>query len=86
MPAEIPAGRETFVRKQSIDACLWLRRIVEKLRFAVFLQDGIEMLHRNRSVRATTECHADLEDSEIGCIDERRCANRAERCREQQSS
>ncbi len=69
MPVEIPAGREASVWKQSIYTGLRLRWVVEKLRLAVFLEDSVEVLHRNRSIRTAMDRHADAENREVGCID-----------------
>jgi len=83
MPVEVPAGRETLTRKESIYARLGLRRIKEKFRLAVFLQHGIEVLHCYRTVRVAIEAGTEPENNIIARIRQEDYRNPAQHHREQ---
>jgi hypothetical protein len=73
------------VRKQSVNASLTLRRVVEELCFSVFLKHCVKMLHVHGSVGATISGYTDAEDNEVAQVNQTRQANDAERPAEQES-
>lgn len=73
MPAEIPAGIHAGVREKCMHAGLRSRRIEDKLRLPVFLQDGIIAVHHDRAVGISVRRDPHPKKQEIGGEQEQSC-------------
>jgi len=65
MPAQIPAGQPSGVRKQSANAGLRRRRLEDEFRFAALLVNSIVLRDHDRAVCGSTDGDAQAEDSVV---------------------
>jgi hypothetical protein len=67
------------VREQSVYARFGLGRIEDELGFPVLLQDGVIMVHDDRSVGIAVHDQANVEDGEIHAKRQYRCGQNAQK-------
>ena len=72
MAAQVPAWQRSRVREQRVHARLGLRRVENKLRLAVLLQDGRVVVHDDRSVGAALGGDSNLKYRKVQSVGEKR--------------
>src|SRR5579862_2765189 len=65
MAAEIPARLVSTMRKERMDAGIRLRRVEDELCLTVLLQNGVIVIHGDRSVRVSVGCSPYAENDEV---------------------
>ena len=85
MALQIPAGHESGVREERVDAGLCCGRIEEELGLAIFLLNGVIAVYRDLAERLAICRHAIAEHNGVYGITDQRDADRRRKPKQDQS-